>query len=148
MGQGAVIGRYNRWLQSGLEKSESGRPVNDGGARVCPACDVRRPRTDLAGSPFCRVIAGFKRLLMSRPQDRTGVESGGRGNTVMTLSRALPLALALAVMPLGPAAAGPRQAGPTLSDALGATPLVPNASATKKGSSTFDTLTGSPLSPQ
>ncbi len=209
---------------------------------------------------------------MSRPQDRTGVESGGRGNTVMTLSRALPLALALAVMPLWPAAAqfgdmpgmpgspgmspapgmspgmsggafsapqapppacqqllanrdevtkhgkalqaagqkkappdelcklfktflavegkmvkgleehsatcgvpaevnkqvkaghgkasemgkkvcdvaaqGPRQAGPTLSDALGATPLVPNASATKKGSSTFDTLTGSPLSPQ
>jgi hypothetical protein len=46
------------------------------------------------------------------------------------------------------AAQGPRQAGPTLSDALGATPLVPNASATKKGSSTFDTLTGSPLSPQ
>ena len=34
-----------------------------------------------------------------------GVESGGRGNTVMTLSRALPLALALAVMPLWPAAA-------------------------------------------
>src|SRR5215831_14152726 len=35
----------------------------------------------------------------------SGVESGGRGNTVMTLSRALPLALALAVMPLWPAAA-------------------------------------------
>ena len=46
------------------------------------------------------------------------------------------------------AAQGPRQAGPTLSDALGTTPLVPDASTTKKGSSTFDTLTGSPLSPQ
>jgi hypothetical protein len=46
------------------------------------------------------------------------------------------------------AAQGPRQAGPTLSDALGTTPLVPDASTAKKGSSTFDTLTGSPLSPQ
>jgi len=46
------------------------------------------------------------------------------------------------------AAQGPRQAGPSLSDALGTTPLMPDASATKKGSSTFDTLTGSPLSPQ
>jgi hypothetical protein len=43
------------------------------------------------------------------------------------------------------AAQGPRPAGPSLSDALGTTPLVPDASATKKGS-TFDTLTGSPLS--
>src|SRR5260370_22885979 len=46
------------------------------------------------------------------------------------------------------AAQGPRQPGPTLSDALGTTPLVPDASPAKKGPSTFDTLTGSPLSPQ
>ena len=44
------------------------------------------------------------------------------------------------------AAQGPRPAGPSLSDALGATPLVPDASTTKKGSSTFDTLSGSALS--
>jgi hypothetical protein len=44
------------------------------------------------------------------------------------------------------AAQGPRQPGPSLSDALGTTPMVPDASAVKKGSSTFDTLTGSPLS--
>jgi len=43
------------------------------------------------------------------------------------------------------AAQGSRQAGPSLSDALGTTPLVPDASTAKKGSSTFDTLTGSPL---
>ena len=44
------------------------------------------------------------------------------------------------------AAQGPRPAGPSLSDALGATPSVPDpSSATKKGQSTFDTLTGSPL---
>jgi len=43
------------------------------------------------------------------------------------------------------AAAQPRMVGPTLSDALGTTPLVPDASTTKKGSSTFDTLKGSPL---
>jgi hypothetical protein len=43
------------------------------------------------------------------------------------------------------AAAQPRMVGPTLSDALGTTPLVPDASTTKKGLSTFDTLTGSPL---
>jgi hypothetical protein len=43
------------------------------------------------------------------------------------------------------AAAQPRMAGPTLSDALGSTPLVPDASTTKKGLSTFDTLQGSPL---
>src|SRR5207302_8449200 len=35
------------------------------------------------------------------------------------------------------AAQGPRQAGPTLSDALGTTPLVPDASTAKKGPSTF-----------
>jgi hypothetical protein len=40
------------------------------------------------------------------------------------------------------AAQGPRPTGPSLSDALGTTPLVPDA---KKGQSTFDTLTGSPL---
>jgi hypothetical protein len=44
------------------------------------------------------------------------------------------------------AAQGPRPSGPSLSDALGTTPLVPDAStATKKGPGTFDTLTGSPL---
>jgi hypothetical protein len=41
---------------------------------------------------------------------------------------------------------GARPAGPTLSDALGTTPMVPDASTgTKKPQSTFDTLTGSPL---
>jgi hypothetical protein len=44
------------------------------------------------------------------------------------------------------AAQAPRPAAPSLSDALGAGPMVPDASAaTKKGQSTFDTLTGSPL---
>ncbi|MGE0563148.1 MAG: hypothetical protein AB7O50_01415 [Pseudolabrys sp.] len=43
------------------------------------------------------------------------------------------------------AAQGPPQPrGPSLGDALGTTP-VPNASNVKKGSGTFDTLTGSPL---
>lgn len=43
-------------------------------------------------------------------------------------------------------AQGARPAGPSLSDALGATPTVPDPStSTKKGASTFDTLTGSPL---
>jgi hypothetical protein len=42
------------------------------------------------------------------------------------------------------AAQGPRPAGPTLSDALGTTPTVPNAS-TSQGQGTFDTLMGSPL---
>src|SRR5262249_20813500 len=44
------------------------------------------------------------------------------------------------------AAAQPRMVGPSLSDALGTTPLVPDASTTKKGSSTFDTLSSSALS--
>jgi len=43
------------------------------------------------------------------------------------------------------AAQGPRPTGPTLSDALGTTPVVPDASATKRGQGTFDTLIGSPL---
>ena len=44
------------------------------------------------------------------------------------------------------AAQGPRQAGPTLSDALGSTPMVPDAAAaSKSGQGTFDTLSGSPL---
>jgi hypothetical protein len=38
-----------------------------------------------------------------------------------------------------------RPAGPSLSDALGTTPMVPDASAGTKRQSTFDTLTGSPL---
>jgi len=44
------------------------------------------------------------------------------------------------------AAQGPRPAGPSLSDALGATPLLTDAATTEKGSSTFDTLSGSALS--
>jgi hypothetical protein len=43
------------------------------------------------------------------------------------------------------AAQGPRPAGPSLSDALGTTPAVPDASTATKKQSTFDTLTGSPL---
>ena len=42
------------------------------------------------------------------------------------------------------AAQGPRPAGPTLSDALGTTPTVPDASSSR-GQGTFDTLMGSPL---
>ena len=41
---------------------------------------------------------------------------------------------------------GPRPAaGPSLSDALGSTPSVPDASSAKPGRSTFDTLTGNAL---
>jgi hypothetical protein len=43
------------------------------------------------------------------------------------------------------AAQGPRQAAPTLSDALGTTPVVPDTTTTKRGAGTFDTLEGSPL---
>jgi hypothetical protein len=43
------------------------------------------------------------------------------------------------------AAQGPRPSGPTLSDALGTTPVVPDTSTVKKGQGTFDTLSGSPL---
>jgi hypothetical protein len=43
------------------------------------------------------------------------------------------------------AAQGPRPAGPSLSDALGTTPTVPDAAAPRRGAGTFDTLSGSPL---
>ena len=43
------------------------------------------------------------------------------------------------------AAQGPRPAGPSLSDALGTTPMVPDSSGPKKGAGTYDTLTGNPL---
>jgi hypothetical protein len=42
------------------------------------------------------------------------------------------------------AAQGPRPSGPSLGDALGVTPI-PNANNVKRGSGTFDTLTGTPL---
>jgi hypothetical protein len=45
------------------------------------------------------------------------------------------------------AAQGPRQAGPSLSDALGTTPPVPDVS-DKRGVGTFETLTGNPLQQQ
>ena len=41
------------------------------------------------------------------------------------------------------AAHGPAQAGPSLSDALGASPPLPDSS--KKGAGTFETLTGNPF---
>jgi predicted acylesterase/phospholipase RssA len=44
------------------------------------------------------------------------------------------------------AARGAQPAGPSLSEALGTTPTVPDSStATKRGAGTFDTLEGSPL---
>jgi hypothetical protein len=43
------------------------------------------------------------------------------------------------------AAQGPRPAGPSLSDALGTTPVVPDRSSQGRGGGTFDTLSGSPL---
>ena len=220
---------------------------------LLPAWGLDKRGADLTRSPVLPCYRRIQKAVNVSAAGSSGVESGGRGNTVMTLSRALPFALALAVIPLWPAAAqfggmpggafsapqapppacqqllstrdevnkhgaalkaagekkappdelcklfkafvavetkmikglqehsatcgvppevikqvkeghgkasemskkicdvaaqGPRQAGPSLSDALGTTPLMPDASATKKGSSTFDTLTGSPLSPQ
>ena len=44
------------------------------------------------------------------------------------------------------AAMGPRPTGPSLSDALGTSPTVPDANAKKRGNDTFDTLTGNALS--
>jgi len=43
------------------------------------------------------------------------------------------------------AAQGPRPAAPSLSDALGTTPPVPESKDTKRGVGTFETLTGNPL---
>jgi len=43
------------------------------------------------------------------------------------------------------AAMGPRPAGPSLSDALGAAPVIPDTDASKKGGGTFETLSGSAL---
>jgi hypothetical protein len=43
------------------------------------------------------------------------------------------------------AAQGARPSGPSLSEALGTTPAVPDSSQTKRGAGTFDTLQGSPL---
>jgi hypothetical protein len=43
------------------------------------------------------------------------------------------------------AAQGPRPSGPSLSDALGTTPMVPDSTGPKRGAGTFDTLQGSPL---
>ena len=44
------------------------------------------------------------------------------------------------------AAQGPRQAGPSLSEALGTTPMMPDSTGSaKRGPGTFDTLEGSPL---
>jgi hypothetical protein len=43
------------------------------------------------------------------------------------------------------AAQGPRPTGPSLSDALGTTPMVPDSTGPKRGAGTFDTLENSPL---
>ncbi len=43
------------------------------------------------------------------------------------------------------AARGPAPTGPSLSDALGTTPTIPDATEAKKGAGTFETLTGNPL---
>jgi hypothetical protein len=43
------------------------------------------------------------------------------------------------------AAQGPRPTGPSLGEALGAAPVVPDATSAKRGQGTFDTLSGSPL---
>jgi hypothetical protein len=43
------------------------------------------------------------------------------------------------------AAQGGRPAAPSLSEALGATPVVPDSTTAKRGQGTFDTLSGSPL---
>ena len=43
------------------------------------------------------------------------------------------------------AARGPAPTGPTLSDALGTSPALPDTERHKKGAGTFDTLTGNPF---
>jgi hypothetical protein len=43
------------------------------------------------------------------------------------------------------AAQGPRPSGPSLSEALGTTPMIPDSTGPKRGAGTFETLQGSPL---
>src|SRR5262245_6064892 len=72
---------------------------------LLPAWGLDKRGADLTRSPVLPCYRRIQKAVNISAAGSSGVESGGRGNTVMTLSRALPLALALAVMPLWPAAA-------------------------------------------
>jgi hypothetical protein len=92
----------------------------------------------------------FKAFLASETKLVKGMEEnsatcGVPGDVIKTIKQAHAKAGEIAKAVCDAAAQGPRQAGPTLSDALGTTPTVPDASATKRGQGTFDTLIGSPL---
>ena len=92
----------------------------------------------------------FKAFIASEAKLVKGMEEnsstcGVPADVVKTIKQAHAKAGEIAKAVCDAAAQGPRQAGPTLSDALGTTPTVPDASATKRGQGTFDTLIGSPL---
>jgi hypothetical protein len=92
----------------------------------------------------------FKSFLASEAKLLKGMEEnsttcGVPGDVIKSVKHAHNQANEIGQKVCEAAAQGPRPAGPTLSDALGTTPTVPDASATKRGQGTFDTLIGSPL---
>jgi hypothetical protein len=111
--------------------------------KALEAAGKRKAPPDQSCKLFKAFLAAEMRLIMGleRLGPRCGVPSGVPKQVRASHVKAEAVAQKLCEM----AAQPPRPTGPTLSEALGATPTVPDSSSSKRGMGTFDTLSGSPL---
>ena len=106
------------------------------------AANDKRADVKVACSLFRRYLATEAKMIKMLEADGPGCGAGP--DVVKQVRGSHAKAQQVGKQVCDAAARGPAQAGPTLSDALGTTPALPDTR-DKKGAGTFETLTGNPF---
>lgn len=106
------------------------------------AANNKKADVKVACGLFRRYIATEAKMLKMLEAD--GASCGAPPQVIQQVKGSHAKSQQIGKMVCDAAARGPAQAGPTLSDALGTTPALPDTR-DKKGAGTFETLTGNPF---
>jgi hypothetical protein len=111
--------------------------------KALQAAGKRKAGPDVA----CKLFKAYlgSEMKMIKALERNGARCGAPSDLPKQIRTAHVKAEAAAKQICEVAAQGARPTGPTLSEALGTTPVVPDSQTVKQGMGTFDTLSGSPL---
>lgn len=111
--------------------------------KALQAAGKQKKGPEVACKLFKSFIAAESRMIKGLDQHAT--TCGVPDNVIKQLKTQHAQAEKSATQVCEAAARGPAPSGPSLSDALGTTPTIPDAAEAKKGAGTFETLTGNPL---
>jgi hypothetical protein len=119
------------------------REATQNNANAIAAASKRKEPPAVACRLF-KVFLGSEAKLIKAVEE-AGPQCGIPANVPQQLKAGHVHAEGIAKQVCDVAAEGPRPSAPSLSDALGASPVMPDSASAKRGSGTFDTLSGSAL---